>query len=106
MTGDTLPAHLTARPFHENVIDMIRNIDPSILEFCCIWLCKNIIPANHDEILNALEEKGFADWPEMIELKKHVLAQKAEAEAKVKRDNLRWIEIQALMNSIEGNVGS
>ena len=106
MTGDTLPAHLTARPFHENVIDMIRNADPSILDFCCIWLCKNIIPANHDEILKALEEKGFADWPEMIELKKHVIKQKFEAGVKAHRDNLRWIEIQALMNSIEGNVGS
>lgn len=77
----------TVRPFHETIVDAIR--DASVADFECLvkLIRKTRIPKNHGEIIEAI--KANKRWKSLIylegvisELIKSVLRQKEEAGAK------------------------
>lgn len=102
MTGDELTAHLLARTFHVVLIDEIERVRKNEIAFLCRLALETIIPAGHDEIIRAIDEKealGFHDLC-LFELRQHVLDQKAEAEAKAEKAKTCVSKVQTLMKVI------
>jgi len=75
------------KPFHEVLVDLIdqTNVETLTSNLPILFkLASTNIPKGHDEIVRALERKmAFGLWKNELELmKREVLAQKTEAEAK------------------------